>query len=862
MAIKWSSTSGHLRVGIEVRTGTITTSTTSTTVYRDYYAQSQAWGYSDPQTLNYGGSLGSGTISYTASMASGSTTTQFIGTKSTSGVAVSYGGGPTYTFTASISGAYDGSSPSLSYSWTLPARPADQPGTPGVTISTVTANSAKIVLSAPSSNGSSIDQYQTQVSTSSGFGSTVVDTGSTNFTASGLAAATKYYVRSRAHNGVGWGSFSTTKSFTTGATTPGTPTGLAVTTGSITTTSIPLTWTAPASDGGSDIDHYNVQYATNSAMTGATTVQFDTSPGVVTGLAPGQPYWFRVNAENGVGAGSNTGTVTATTLAATPTITYPTTAQAINEGFAKAIVKADGVVAGNVITVQFSQDNTFTTGVITLTYTATGSISSGVTIQDTSQYLKHGGWWARAQLTAGSYTSPWSLSVSYNELHQPSATLVSPTQGAVSKYTGSVALNWNFVDAASTVDTQTAYRVVVEDSTTGTVIFDSNKVSSALHTATVTIGSAYKNVVLRWKVMVWDRGDTASSYTGYGLFSLSDAPAPVIVTPANGTSLTTGAPTFTWTNSIPSGGVQTKAVVTVIDSDTSAQVYKTTIVGTATSVTPPTYILLNGHNYYATLDVTDTYGLVGSTSSSFSATYSAPDVISYNIDCSGQDSVGYNYIDWSNANPDGQFMSWKVYRRLGIGGNWELIFQTGDINDRDYRDYLLVSGLTYEYTVSQTAQRSGQELESPVGYYYTYDDLGNPILNSESRDCLTTLTAYWIVVPDSQALSVRLAGVTDSPDTLEFDTAVYTIIGRGRHQDYGDELGYSGTLTVKVRNAETPSSFRLAVETLRRAQETYYLRTPFGRLFQVALGNIGWTPLAGVGSAEMGDMSIPYVEVE
>jgi hypothetical protein len=51
------------------------------------------------------------------------------------------------------------------------------------------------------------------------------------------------------------------------------------------------------------------------------------------------------------------------------------------------------------------------------------------------------------------------------------------------------------------------------------------------------------------------------------------------------------------------------------------------------------------------------------------------------------------------------------------------------------------------------------------------------------------------------------------------------------------------------------------MEAIRRSKETYYLRTPFGQLIPVALGNLGWTPIAGVGTSEMGDMSIPYEEV-
>lgn len=140
-------------------------------------------------------------------------------------------------------------------------------------------------------------------------------------------------------------------------------------------------------------------------------------------------------------------------------------------------------------------------------------------------------------------------------------------------------------------------------------------------------------------------------------------------------------------------------------------------------------------------------------------------------------------------------------------------------------------------------------------------DLYEEPFTAENRTFRIVCTNYWIIAPDAPDLTMMIPSVTAAPMTEEYESETFGIIGRGRHRDYGDRLGYTGTLSFQVRKPESPSTVRLGVEALRFAQETYFLRTPFGQLFSVALGNPSWTPLAGVGEAEMGDMDLPFEEV-
>lgn len=941
MAISWSSTDGNMRVGIDVIFESISAGETECDVDVKYYIENFQT-YSDNQTLTYNDGKDSGdhTLNYTNNWGSG---VQLLLTRSYTQT-INYSGGPTHTAEASISGAYDGSSPSKTRNYTFPAVPPEVPSGGTITVSSVGVSTATATLSGYSSNGDSIDSYQIQIDTNNSFSSPTTYSGSSKaFT--GLAAATTYYVRGRAHNGVGYSSYTSTKSFTTGATVPGAPTGVG--NNSVTQSTANITWTPPGSTGGSAITGYQIQRATDS---GFTTNVFtaddpdDVSPYAVSSMAPATTYWFRVRAVNGVGAGAWSSSTSLTTLTGTPSITSPAASEASNKGWPYAIVSAVGIQPSSTITVEFSKDSTFTNVAVTtnlttnlittvaphglvagdvvqftalttaaplvintpyyviasgltttafkvsatpggtevdLTQTGTGTLTRIVTItstpgssnpsnlytvQDATKSLNNGTWYVRARVTTTSigYTTPDSATVTYTVTHTPAAALVSPATGTTAKYTASTNFTYNFSDP-SIVDKQSAYQLVIEYNFDGSVVYDSGKTASVgtsnsqQFVKSVALAVGVKSQVLRWKVRVWDDDDQVSAYTGYSTLTLVDPPIVAITAPTNGATVTTGTPTFTWTFSAPSGGTQQSALVEVKDSTTNMVVWSTTVIGTAVTVTPPVVILQNAKSYTVSVTATDTYGLSTTASNSFSASYSSPSSVSYFFDAQYADEYGYIDVDWTNATPDSLFASWKVYRRAvsDTTNTWQLVFETTDQNVRHYLDYLIIPGDSYSYSVTQVAWRSGSLLESTAGYYL--DDLDN--LTEESRYEIPEVEHYWIIDTSNNQNSVRLENVTDDSSTLEFESASFNIIGRGRHRDYGDELGYSGSLTCQIRQPERTSSFRVQMERLRRNQETYYLRTPFGKLFPIALGDLGWTPLPGTGISEMGQMTIPYEEV-
>lgn len=475
-----------------------------------------------------------------------------------------------------------------------------------------------------------------------------------------------------------------------------------------------------------------------------------------------------------------------------------------------------------------------------------------------------GTWYYRVR-TGGNESLPSSdwVSGSFTSVHVPGVTVVSPTGAAFVEYTPTTAFRISTTDPWS-ADRITAYQIIAERNDNGVQVLDTGKSPLAdppalgQTTLNVAIPNTAKDVQLRWKVRVWDWTDVPSAYSEYSLFTLVDKPAVSITYPAEGGTTDTGAPGFTWTVGLTSGRTVAQSKVTVRESETNTLVWQKTISGSTLSATPETTVLVNQVSYSITVDVTDSVGLVGSDSNLFTTSYVSPDPILYTVDATAINHPlgGYAEINWSNQSADPRLVAWRVYRRTLPDNTWELIEEIPDEGVKFYRDYLVQSGKSYMWTVTQLADRSGAILESPVGVRASSGGSA-----AESQIELLAIDNYWIICPDYPELTMLVPNCTSGGWSEEYEEATYGIIGRGRHRDYGDRLGYEGTLTSQIRQPERRARTVERAQELRAAQENYYLRDPFGRLVQVALGNISFDPEAGTGPMEMGELQIPWVEV-
>ena len=185
--------------------------------------------------------------------------------------------------------------------------PRTVPGTASNVAGVAGNGQVSLTWTAPASDGgSAITDYVVEYKTTTASIWTTFKDGvstSTAATVMGLTNGTSYVFRVSAKNEIGTGATSAQPgTVTPKATSPGAPTDVAGTTGN---RQVNLSWTAPASDGGSAIMDYVVEFKTTTATTWTTFndgVSTATSA-TVTGLTNGKGYVFRVSAKNAIGRG-------------------------------------------------------------------------------------------------------------------------------------------------------------------------------------------------------------------------------------------------------------------------------------------------------------------------------------------------------------------------------------------------------------------------------------------------------------------------------------------------------------------------------------------------------------------------------
>ena len=179
---------------------------------------------------------------------------------------------------------------------------------------TAVSTSGQVVLSWFAASGS-VSGYVVEISTTGSSWTTLTTTNASTltYTATSLTNGTWYYFRVSANSSAGQGASAVIAAKP--MTVPGAPTGITAT-GII--NGVALSWTAPASNGGSSIVGYKIEESVNSgawtvktANTGnsATSANLSDTSGTVS---------YRVSAINSVGTGTASSSVTATTVPAAP----------------------------------------------------------------------------------------------------------------------------------------------------------------------------------------------------------------------------------------------------------------------------------------------------------------------------------------------------------------------------------------------------------------------------------------------------------------------------------------------------------------------------------------------------------------
>ncbi len=323
--------------------------------------------------------------------------------------------------------------------------------------------------------------YRVQVSTSAtgtfaaAAGCTgAADSTSLTCTATGLETYGQYWFRVAGVNFFGTGSYSVPVSGTPTAavgaptTAPGTPTSVMATSGNASSV---VSWTAPASNGGSAVTGYSVQVSTSAtgtfaAVAGCTGAAASTSlTCTATGLTNGSTYWFKVAAKNSVGTGASASAVSVTPLLPVPSA--PSSVRATS-GDASAVLSwaAPASNGGPAVTGYSVQVSTSATGTFAAAAGCTGAAASA-SLTCTATGLTNGStYWFKVAAKNSAGTGASASAVSVTPLPSvPSA----PTSVKATSGNALAVLSWTApTSSASSGGSVTGYSVQVSTSATGT----------------------------------------------------------------------------------------------------------------------------------------------------------------------------------------------------------------------------------------------------------------------------------------------------------------------------------------------------------------------------------------------------------
>lgn len=222
----------------------------------------------------------------------------------------------------------------------------------------------------------------------------------------------------------------------------------------------------------------------------------------------------------------------------------------------------------------------------------------------------------------------------------------------------------------------------------------------------------------------------------------------------------------------------------------------------------------------------------------------------FTVDVSNQDLYGYARITFTNANKGANWYSWRIKRRKSGTTTWTPLHEyVVDQSNYEYHDTLVPQNTSVDYSVTRVFLSGGvptEEADTPQNGFAVGGSY------------------YWLVNVDAESMNISLRNVTSDVFHDDFDFATHRLIGRGRKADHGTRYGVEGSLSVQLRDISsgaTAAAQLASILALKDVRADTYLKTPFGQVWRVALGQVNVTRVAGVGIREFTDVTIPYSEL-
>jgi len=270
--------------------------------------------------------------------------------------------GTSYTFSVHATNAVGSSAESAP---SAAVTPVSAPGAPTAVTAAPGDTQATVSFTAPASDGGSPITSYTVTSTPGGLTATCP---SSPCIVTGLTNGTSYTFTVHATNAVGDSAQSVPSPSVSPAALPGAPTNVGATAGD---GQASVSFTAPASDGGSAITSYTV-----TSSPGGLTATCASSPCVVTGLTNGTAYTFTAQATNAIGASAASSASPAVTPLGAPSA--PSVTATVGDGQVTVSFAAPGNGGSSITGYQVSTDGGATWSTLSTTETG-GTVTGTVT---------------------------------------------------------------------------------------------------------------------------------------------------------------------------------------------------------------------------------------------------------------------------------------------------------------------------------------------------------------------------------------------------------------------------------------------------------------------------------------------------
>lgn len=375
--------------------------------------------------------------------------------------------------------------------------------------------------------------------------------------------------------------------------------------------------------------------------------------------------------------------------------------------------------------------------------------------------------------------------------------------------------DWDFVDLNAS-DSQSAYRLQIDNDTTSATAYDSGKVTSGTTSHTLTAATLTNGQNWRWRVMTWDSHDVASPWSEYGFFTTSNSGTVNITDPSvdNDPDIVTANYLVVWS---VTGTTQDEYRVVVTRTDNGA-----TLVDTGWVVSAATQYLVEGMasdiEYQVAVTVRDAADVETNTATRLiTPSYNRPEVpvISFDI----QDDLGYIGLNITNPEPVGDRpnptvnqVHRRVYNETNPDTAWQLLGEA-DPNGT-FKDYTAASGVLYEYRVRAIAGEFFQDSTDTVA------------------DTTLELQGVWLHDPADDAVTIRqfLYGKDTRSTAIETVGTEQRFAGRTFPVvDFGEHETEDYTITVDIPHGPTHRTEESDLRAFMEMKKTLFLRDNRGR---------------------------------